>query len=74
MGASKNRGTPKSSISIGVFHCKPSILGVYTPIFVNTDIIDEKEQSLRRENTLETLHHHIRIVLEPLAAPVTNTF
>ena len=27
MGVSKNSGTPKSSISIGVFHYKPSILG-----------------------------------------------
>ena len=27
MGVSKNRGTPKSSILIGVFHYKPSILG-----------------------------------------------
>ena len=27
LGVSKNRGTPKSSILIGVFHYKPSILG-----------------------------------------------
>ena len=36
MGVSKNNGTPKSSILIGVFHYKPSILG--TPIFGNTHI------------------------------------
>ena len=34
MGVSKNRGTPKSSILIGVFHYKPSILGY--PYFGNT--------------------------------------
>ena len=33
MGVSKNRGTPKSSILIGVSIYKPSILG--TPIFGN---------------------------------------
>ena len=29
MGVSKNRGTPKSSILIGFFHHKPSILGYH---------------------------------------------
>ena len=29
MGVSKNRGTPKSSILIGIFHYKPSILGYH---------------------------------------------
>ena len=36
MGVSKNTGTPKSSILIGVFHHKPSILGY--PYFGNTHI------------------------------------
>ena len=29
MGVSKNRGTPKSSILIGFFHYKPSIMGYH---------------------------------------------
>ena len=36
MGVSKNRGTPKSSIFIGFFHYKSSILGV--PLFLETPI------------------------------------
>ena len=36
MGVSKNYGTPKSSILIGVFHYKPSILGY--PLFLETPI------------------------------------
>ena len=32
-GVSKNRGTPKSSILMGFFHYKPSILGVF-PLFL----------------------------------------
>ena len=35
MGVSKNNGTPKSSILIGFFHYRPSILGVSPPIFGN---------------------------------------
>ena len=37
MAVSENSGIPKSSILIGVFHCKPSILGCF-PIFGNTQI------------------------------------
>ena len=48
MGGSKNRGTPKSSILIGVFHYKPSILGY--PYFwkhpSDVDDIDWCERSL----------------------------
>ena len=37
MGVSENSGPPKSSILVGVFHYKPSILGVF-PIFGNSHI------------------------------------
>ena len=35
MSVSRNSGTPKSSILIGVFPYKPSILVGFTPIFGN---------------------------------------
>ena len=37
MDVSENSGAPKSSILIGVFHYKPSILGCF-PIFGNIQI------------------------------------
>ena len=46
MGVSENRGTPKSSILIGVFHYKPSILGY--PMFGNTHISLSKHVSFDR--------------------------
>ncbi len=54
MGVSKNRGTPKSSILIRIFHYKPSILGgKTTPIFGNTQISLTSKESEHFQMTFD---------------------
>ena len=78
MGVSKNRSTPKSSILIGFFHYKPSILGAHPYFWKHPYRLDEKciLCGMKKRNLFQSVSLFysckIQTKYQKTTAPLTN--